>query len=73
MSRLNDNYTLADVERVCEDLRRIRINKNKIPFAIDNGGIIKVKESKNIGMSETNCESSDDYVSEDMKDYVNRM
>lgn len=42
-NRLNENYTLDDVDKVCEDLQKYSLNIGKLPFPVSNS-----LESKNV-------------------------
>lgn len=48
-NRLNENYSLRDIDNVCEDLRSYKLNIAKLPFQVNESRKVKMKvtESKN--------------------------
>lgn len=46
-SRLPENYSLDDVDMVCEQLKSYSLNIGKLPFKLDDRTKVTVKESKN--------------------------
>lgn len=64
MNRLSENYSLEEVDKVCEDLRRYKLNLSKLPFTLDNKSVVKINESKHIGIN-TQDVIDDDYIGED--------
>lgn len=73
MNKLSESYSLSEVDKICEDLKRYKISRNKLPLDIAKSDVIKIRESKNISMSECDVTSSDDYISEDIQSYVDRL
>ena len=65
MNKLSDNYSLDDVDKVCEDLKTYKINLSKLPFALDNKSVVKISESKHIGITNTTV-NDDDLVDESL-------
>lgn len=45
-SKLNEKYTLDDVDRVCDDLRKYKLNISTLPFTIGKQNRVKITESK---------------------------
>lgn len=45
-SKLNEKYTIEDVDQVCEDLREYRLNLSALPFSVDSKKRVKITESK---------------------------
>ena len=64
--RLSNNYTLDDVDRVCESLQAYNISVSKLPIGINKNKVnISVRESKNNQRSYS-VENPDDVVDEDL-------
>ena len=42
-NRLNENYSLNDVDKVCDDLQRYSINISKLPFQLDKSENMRVR------------------------------
>lgn len=45
-NRLNESYTLDDVDKVCEDLQDFNLRISKLPFNVDRGVKMSITESK---------------------------
>ena len=58
-SRLNESYTLEDIDKVCESIQTYELNISKLPFNVDRKVRIKVNES---AKQQPNGEVDDDYV-----------
>ena len=43
--KLGASYTISDVDRVCEELKRYQLNISKLPFSIDKKVSVRVNES----------------------------
>ena len=43
LNRLNESYTLDDVDNVCDDLKEYSLNISTLPFAFDKPGSAKVR------------------------------
>ena len=67
--KLQDNYTLEDVDRVCESLKTYNYTASKLPYGVDRNINIKIKESKDRIVP--TYENDDDYVDEDLKRFCN--
>ena len=61
LNKLSSNYSLDEVDKVCEDLKAYKIQVSKLPFALDNKSVVKISESKHIGIT-NNVVNDDDYV-----------
>ena len=73
-SRLNENYSFNDIDRVCENLRKIKINMNSLPFNISSQAPVKmrIKESAPISDPVFNSDAGlDDDVDEVLKTFSN--
>ena len=46
-NKLNETYTINDIDRVCEELKSYQLNMSKLPFHLDNNSRVKVKEAVN--------------------------
>ena len=67
-NRLNETYTITDIDKICEDLQNYTLNISKLPFNIENNNVkVKIKES-NEGLIPTrkNKEIGDDDVDESL-------
>lgn len=42
-NRLNESYTLDDVDKVCEELQDYSINMSKLPFQLDKPGSVRAR------------------------------
>ena len=69
-SKLTENYTFDDVDKVCEKLRSYKMNMNNLPFNINSGKISQVtmNESKQTKGLEN---PDDDFDVQFMKDMLN--
>lgn len=45
INRLNENYTIDDVDSVCDELLSHNVNVSRLPFGIDRPSRVKVNES----------------------------
>ena len=43
LNRLNESYSLDDVDNVCEDLKDYSLNISRLPFAFDKPGNARVR------------------------------
>jgi len=47
-NKLNETYTISDIDKVCEDLKSYKLNMSKLPFNLNDGKVrVKIKESTN--------------------------
>ena len=46
--RLSENYTLADIDRVCEDLRGYQVALSKLPFDLQKKDKVKIKVTESV-------------------------
>lgn len=47
-NKLNETYTVSDIDKVCEDLKSYKLNMSKLPFNLNDGKVrVKIKESTN--------------------------
>lgn len=65
INRLSENYSLEEIDKVCEDLRNYKLNLSKLPFTLDNKSVVRINESKHIGITSTSNFNDDDYIGED--------
>lgn len=69
-NRLNESYTLDDVDDICEDLQEYSLNISKLPFIVDKPGTTRarLRENKNNdplkSMDSQYDDSVDDYLLE---------
>ena len=62
--KLGESYKLSDIDRVCESLKKLNSNLNKLPF--------KLNENIKIGVvQQTKSESDDDYISSSLINMMN--
>ena len=45
-NKLNESYTIDDVDEICEGLRTYSLNLSKLPFKVGKNASISIKESK---------------------------
>ena len=67
--KLGSSYTIDDVQKVCEELKRYQLNVSKLPFSVDKHYGVKVNESvsKNPVQPKSNSiYDDDDYVSDSL-------
>ena len=65
INRLSENYSLEEVDKVCDDLITYKLNLSKLPFTLDNKSVVRINESKHIGINTTTNVNDDDYIGED--------
>lgn len=58
MGKLPDDYTIEDIDRICEDLQSYELNMNKLPFSVDRQ--VKVRVNKSVNESLPSQEEDDD-------------
>lgn len=46
-NKLDKNYNIDDIDRICEDLQNYQISVNRLPFNLDKKVKVKVTESRN--------------------------
>ena len=63
-NRLNESYTLDDVDAICEDLQEYSLNISKLPFIVDKPGTTRarLRENKNNDPLKTMDSQYDDSV-----------
>ena len=44
-NRLNENYTLNDIDKICDDLLSYNVSMNRLPFGTTRNQSIRIKES----------------------------
>lgn len=64
--KLNENYTLSDINRVCQDLRSYRLNLSSLPFNISNETRVRLTESSEKPLIRDNHD-------DDVKDLMNSL
>lgn len=47
LNRLDESYSLDDVDRVCKDLEGYSLNISKLPFALEKSGSVKMQMREN--------------------------
>ncbi len=45
-NKLNESYTIKDIDKVCEDLQDYKLSIRRLPFSIDSKTKVKLTESK---------------------------
>lgn len=58
MGKLPDDYSIDDIDRICEDLQSYELNMNKLPFSVDRQ--VKVRVNKSMNESLPGKEEDDD-------------
>ena len=71
--RLSENYSFNDIDRVCEELQRYKLNMRALPFDINAKKQIKMKvnESKAITDPAISDNGVDDEIDEALSSFVN--
>lgn len=69
--KLGASYTIADVNTVCEELKRYQLNVSKLPFSIDRKVGVRVNEA--VQRSAINKAASNKYDDDDVDDGLMRM
>ena len=71
-NRLNENYSFNDIEKVCEDLQRYKLNMRALPFDINSKNKLKmrVNESKKIIDPVISDPGVDDEIDETLSSFV---
>lgn len=72
-NRLKENYSFNDIEKVCEDLQRYKLNMRALPFDINSKNRVKMKinESKNIIDPAVSDNGVDDEIDEALSSFMN--
>lgn len=72
-NRLKENYSFNDIEKVCEDLQRYKLNMRALPFDINSKNRVKMKinESKNIIDPAVSDNGVDDEIDEALNSFMN--
>ena len=63
LSKLNESYKVKDIDSVCEEMREVKRNLDKLPFTINESTSFKVKPSKEY-INGGNVGNQDDIVSD---------
>ena len=67
--KLGESYKLKDIDTVCEDLNKYKLNMNKLPFRLDEHTKVNVKKSNEyINGGYVN---NDDVVSDSLENLIN--
>ena len=69
--KLGASYTIADVNTVCEELKRYQLNVSKLPFSIDRKVGVRVNEA--VQRSAINKAASKGYDDDEVDDGLMRM
>lgn len=71
--RLNENYSFNDIDKVCEELQRYKLNMRALPFDINAKKQIKMKvnESKAITDPAVSDNGVDDEIDEALSSFMN--
>ena len=71
-NRLKENYSFNDIEKVCEDLQRYKLNMKALPFDINSKNRIKMKinESKTITDPAISDNGVDDEIDEALSSFM---
>ena len=64
MGKLPDDYTIEDIDTICEDLQSYELNMNKLPFSVDRQ--VKVRVNKSVNESLPSQEDEDNDVDESL-------
>lgn len=63
LSKLNESYKIKDIDSVCEEMKTVKRNLDKLPFTITESTSIKVKPSREY-INGGNVGNQDDIVSD---------
>lgn len=68
LTKLTENYTLEDVENVCQDLCNYRLNMNKLPFNLSKNNVshVAIKED----LQTKRFQNPDDVVDDSLFDII---
>ena len=70
-SKLNENYSFNDIDRVCEGLQQYKLNINSLPFSTDRPLKMKITESKKPTIISTPTDNRiDDEIDETLKSFL---
>lgn len=71
-NRLKENYSFNDIEKVCEDLQRYKLNIRALPFDINSKNRVKMKinESKTITDPAVSDNGVDDEIDEALSSFM---
>jgi len=69
--KLGASYTIADVNTVCEELKRYQLNVSKLPFSIDRKVGVRVNEA--VSKSAINKAASKQFEDDEVDDSLMRM
>ena len=69
--KLGASYTIADVNTVCEELKRYQLNVSKLPFSIDRKVGVRVNEA--VSKSAINRAASKEFEDDEVDDGLMRM
>lgn len=71
--RLNENYSFNDIDNICEELQRYKLNMRALPFDINAKKHVKMKvnESKAIIDPATSDNGVDDEIDEALSSFMN--
>ena len=67
-NRLNESYTLDDVDDICEDLQEYSLNISKLPFIVDKPGTTRARLREN--KSNDPLKSMDSQYDDSVDDYL---
>ena len=65
-NKLNESYTIADIDDICENLQKYTLNINSLPFNVDKKYKINVKSSVNESLRPNSFENNDDDIDESL-------
>ena len=68
LNRLDESYSLDDVDRICDDLQEYSLNVSKLPFTFDKPGDVKMRMRED--KSKTPLKSIDDQYDDEVDDYL---
>jgi len=69
--KLGASYTIADVNTVCEELKRYQLNVSKLPFSIDRKVGVRVNEA--VSRAAINKAASKEFEDDEVDDSLMRM
>lgn len=72
-SKLNENYSFADIDHVCSELQRYKLNVNSLPFNVSKDKPVKMKisESKEVIYPGYHDDLVDDEIDNTLGSFIN--
>lgn len=70
-SKLNENFSFNDIDKVCESVQQYKLNINSLPFTTDRPVKMKITESKKSSITSIQTDDSfDDDIDDTLKNFI---